>query len=408
MGRYRLLVVCLGCVALVACGSEPVDAPQSSTPSSEWRLSDVPYPFVGNYGEVVCAEWTRELPGEAYVDRRREFYHFDRMNDQLAARSELEPGVREAIFADGIREVSTCEDARRFLEIKHAYLEAQPSEPAQPNTETPLPEPIDKVRDSDLYDHLPTVRLRIWKNGEREGGCTGVLLNAWSVLTAAHCFPADGSYGVSIDFGNRFGSAWCISNNHPDCDSAPSPQNMLVMRHPNWTGTEDASFDVAVGVELDDEPWAVIGNDSNYFMRLLLDDPPLGTQYRVHGYGAQHNDGSGAGDGRRSKLTDWIEWKGANYWLSYADPGWGSTCRGDSGSSAVNTSLIGDREVSLGVASLMDVNNDETDYCTKYGGKFRYSRINNKANWVRGVLEAFGAGTCTTGLRNGWLYRFCW
>ena len=412
----------------IACGGGVSPNPHEDL-TTEWRILNREYPYSGARGETVCAEYGR-VAEHGLVEVDREIYFFDKINDKLSDRIDLDAGASAKILGSGSRHVTTCKQARDFMQKKHDYFESRPS--LEPETTSPdaeaVPEEvvpegasvdrIDKVRDSNTFDDWPTVHLRIWQSATTFTRCSGVLINQYAIITAAHCIGGvGGMYRVSVDYGGEFDDDpamgdWCISNNSPDCELMPSAENFAIHAHPDWTGVSDTDDDIAVAVHWTWDPWEVIGDDARYYMVLTKTAPVAGTSFWVRGYGHNRVDGGGSGIGRRSLRSQGISWTDAEYWLSYVTEGVGHPCKGDSGSAAVNTTKVNGlvkKDLSMGVCSNFQVA-DITDHCPSLGKKFRYTKVNPKVGWINEVLGALSAGTCTSAQSDSsdWQYWKCY
>lgn len=416
--RAWFLPVWLVVAGTAACGGEVETIASDSRASTDWLRVEQKYPFVGEDGEFVCNEWTRKTEdGLTQVDR--EYYHLDKINDKLAGRIDIGTGAREFIQSKGLINVNTCHQARDFMRLQHEYLESFPSKepdaeilPGDRAAEDIPADRMDKVREGTFYDHVKTVRLRRWTATNKNNTCTGSLLNKYAIVTAAHCYPAQGMVSVSVDYGVEFendppNGNWCISNNSPNCGTIPSSPNFYVYRNPNFTGEGDTKDDVAILVHWTYNPWSVIGDDSNAYTRILTSLNAQAMQYWVQGYGTNNHNGSGAGTNRRSLRMEGISWVGDGYWLSYATHGYGHPCQGDSGGPAVNT-ISYPFEMSLGVESNSDKEGDER--CPRIGEKFRYASFYNSVNRTTAVnaMNSSGSPPCWNYATGTYSYLQCW
>jgi hypothetical protein len=178
-----------------------------------------------------------------------------------------------------------------------------------------------------------------------------------------------------------------------------------VRRHPDFTGGADTEHDLAIVHEWDLAPWAVVGNNPDYFIRLTGSSPGTATPFLVQGYGATGHDWQNFGqDSRRSNESEGIAWTSAEYWLAYATSGYGHPCKGDSGSGAINTTKIA---WDLAIGIFANYYRVDGNACPQIGDKFRYTKINTKISWINDTLNSLNTATCTAYSQNGWSYRRC-
>lgn len=398
----------IGCGA----GSDPTDAP---TLNHEWQFISQTYPFLGTHGENVCAEW-RRLDDAGHVQVEREYYHFSLINEALAGRNDVDPRAIEAVKSSGLQAVRTCDDARAFMKRKSDYLESLPTtddEPIEPplgvlpKTEAPtlsagVPaggeapaagDEVDKIAEGYQWYQSYTVRVR------HDGyTCSGILINGRALLTSAHCFPGDGYYSVSVDYGDAWlPTQYCISSNYPDCNNPP-PYNMTVYRYPGYLGDSDTERDLALVIS--PTYWAWPADTDASWMRLVYSHPTAAVSFWSLGYGVDMDANHGAGIGRVATRSDIIDWSSADYWLAHVNQGYGRPCRGDSGSPADNTDLIG-HDLAVGVFSNFDYSG--AGYCPGPDDKYRYTKISNKLQWILPQI-----GPCDYYIVNGWAYYWCY
>lgn len=200
----------------MACGSEGGldEGKRGGVLSEQWQFVNRDYPFTGQHGEMVCAEWTRrdEATGRTMVER--EFYHPAELDRMFTGGLGIDRAALQAVRAGGVTTVATCEGARRFIALKQEHLESLPSTAPDPSAmkgvAPPIPglseaddedERVDKVAQGVSWSALGAeVAIWIW-GGSEWGICSGVVINKTTILTAAHCFPANGSYKVWVDHG---------------------------------------------------------------------------------------------------------------------------------------------------------------------------------------------------------------
>lgn len=413
-------------LALTACGPDvgtSGDAARTEVGYGSWQLVERQYPFTGEAGETVCAEWRYE-PSVGGVHRiERDSYDFRRMNELLAwslrdANLFHEQSDREAadlraalaaVRTSGISEVRTCDDARAFAQRKTEYFEAMPSNPsrpgqaAKPRRIAPVPMPdgrapqelTEKVAHSYTQQWLSTVRVQNWIAPNSGMSCSGTLIDQNHLLTAAHCFASTGWKFVSVDYGDTVSGCLSVFS----CGSRPPQANAYVWRHPSFVGgilATDPADDVAVLMTID--PWPAPANTSAAWSRFIATDVLKGDWHWLIGYGETGHTTNNVGTGRIGSWVQGVEWSGTYHWLNKGIDGVSRMCVGDSGGTALNQDLIG-MNLLLGVASNKTGGSANCPYT---GDKYRFTALEHKAAWIAGI-----AG-CWDSTVNGIWYKGCW
>jgi hypothetical protein len=256
-----------------------------------------------------------------------------------------------------------------------------------------------KIAEGRTWYDPPTVQIRATNQAN---GCSGVLINAAMMLTAAHCFDGDGQYRRIIDYGSEkldaHGNRICI--NAGGC-SPPAGNNVLVWLHPSWLGTRDTGYDMAI-VFHTKGGWTAPANTSASWLPLLESDAAVRSRlFWLVGYGANDHSGSGGGVGRLSNEQSWIDWSGARHWVAITERFKGRPCSGDSGGPTINWDLIGQGLV-IGLISSGDARPNQ--HCPDPDMKYRATKVNDKLKWIVDTVGVCGSRSW----KNGIWYRKCW
>jgi len=406
----------------IACGPDP--SPNEPVVETGWSLADRAYPFVGEHGEMVCAEWQRR-GNDGEVDVEREYYHVAELQKRLDGR-DIDAGALRAAKAAGVTTVATCEGARKFMQATRDYTESQPSlstggrvDAAQSDWLKAAGVDVEAIAASSPTEHLvanavswpnnpsPVVWVRIKLANGKVSNCSAVVVGNPILLMSAHCFPADGSYKARINHGETASASTQSINGAPQPPTWPTSNNIIVWRYPGYAGEDDVSRDLAIvqGYNF----WVNTTDVGVDMMRFTDSVVPTTVPYWIVGYGADHNvdgyDQGHLGVVRRAAYANTIGWAGAGYWFTETVSGVGRPCSGDSGSPAINTSLITAGYLAVGIHSHKDFS-EAPGICPSPGDRFRYTRIEDKIGWIMSII----GGVCTRYVQpgNGWAYYRCW
>lgn len=125
-----------------------------------------------------------------------------------------------------------------ILALPDLALAQESDEPIYGEIEQPLAGTTVELADADQFPFIVDVRA--------PGGCTGSVIRADLVLTAAHCVDTDDDPSVPFDISR---SSVFIGNNRRGDGDLHSVRSITI--HPEWDGNVNNGFDVAV-VSLED------------------------------------------------------------------------------------------------------------------------------------------------------------
>jgi Trypsin len=224
------------------------------------------------------------------------------------------------------------------------------------------------------------------------GECTGVMINWYTILTAAHCVSvASGTTGTTqlsaVYQSPSTGFTQCLGrgsvlpqqpNSNPRCDTLSEFDAHV---YPGHSGT-DSNTDLAVLTA----KTAFIDTSNDDYAFIDIDTMGGIDRLEFFGYGLNAYAGTGAGVERSgSAALDSYETHHFNLTASGA-----RACHGDSGGPAT---IYYDKTAPnldvLGVFSTLDITSSNT--CDADGGDMRYSRLSPKMGFIE---QAIGM-TCT-------------
>lgn len=297
------------------------------------------------------------------VDNRNyetEFYHLDRIEKLLADDAEL----REFMNARGLHQVETCDEARTFMALKLEFESHAgpvddshlPPAPIEEDGQSGDDDAVDKIIDGQSWSNGTTVYLRWFSGGNLLSVCSGTLIGAREVLTAAHCSTFDGLQAITVQYQN----GTCIS--HANCQAQPATL-LDFERTDNYPGTGSVSDDV--GILIGAANWTSPANVNSAWTRVAESGVGLNQQYWLLGYGGNAQNGSGGGVQRMSTSDVTVAFSDVLYFYSNrgSTGGW---CTGDSGGGGIATNLAGSN-INIGPNSHTEKQSGGS--CTKAGGE---------------------------------------
>lgn len=298
--------------------------------------------------------------------------------------------------ADGATPAMQAPDPSTFVESEREPWQGEAPVPAVPTDEvlasapvepTLMDRPVAKLGGVPPTPGRAAVRLR-W--GSR--GCSGVLLNNHTLLTAAHCVevPIDGSgwLQTSIEYDGPSGlttwpNTWVHFYIHPDF---PDDDGVSATR------ANDAQNDIAVG-----HIWSSLGFAESFnFAVVSRKTLGKGMHLTIAGYGAVGFNGT---DNRQRRATFDISWKGDKHVKFKVDPSnpQAVVCSGDSGGPHLRYTGFDDSsgphwEAVAGIHS-HGINGTTIDG-TNCGNQGRMTRTKTKLSWIEELIELNTTMTC--------------
>ncbi len=230
-------------------------------------------------------------------------------------------------------------------------------------------------------------------SGVYPAGCSGVILNNQTIVTAAHCISGynNGPRNTQIYY------------QRPQDEITRTFGNgeMFFYVPEGWNSNKPAEWDVAVGVMAAPNSLNV---DLVDFATLHRGSMGGGKHFTQAGYGGSLSGPSGV----QRRIVLKITWNGSQHvkWETYVAAG-EMACKGDSGGPGFRTSGFSD---GLGpywdAAAWVMRGGLSSGDCDDEG---RASKLTSKVDWIRDIIEYWTAYTCTDFTTpNGEPAAFCW
>lgn len=352
---------------------------------------------------TTCAAYKYVRPADGLTYVSREVYNFAAMQ----ALRESDPNWDQFAAAKNLPIVQSCADARLYNQWRVEYEEAKPplladgsgaetsvGPTSSPRTRGSESEPlIEKVFDSASFAYSPAVLLRFF-DSSGSFTCSGYMIKARRIITAAHCIPGSGSGYFKVTVESSSGCAYPVGA------SCTTPPSTLSFAHINggWPGGTDTLHDVGA-VELTNNPAPPLDSSSGW-LRLAVSATVTNQELWLVGWGSNQQNGSGAEVERISNHDIGIDWAGPHHFLFNAVSGEGRQCDGDSGGPMIATDQA-NFDVVMGHVSNSNVNSGQACTCT--GCKDRHVQMSDNIGWIEGFY-----GPCTQFAGFGsFLYKRC-
>jgi|GEM_PF-2998948 len=229
-------------------------------------------------------------------------------------------------------------------------------------------------------------------SGVYRRGCSGVILNNQTFVTAAHCLSGynNGPRNTQIYYQRPQGEVTRTFGNGEVFFYMPD----------GWNSDTPAEWDVAVGVMAAPNSLNV---DLVDFATLHRGSMGGGRHFTQAGYGGSLSGPSGV----QRRIVLKITWNGSQHvkWETDVDAGQ-MACKGDSGGPGFRTSGFSDSWGPYWDAAAWVMHGGLSGDCDDEG---RASKLTSKVNWIRDIIEYWTAYTCTDFTTpNGESAASCW
>ncbi len=405
----RALVMLLALIAIVACSSDPAPSNEESldTETVRYQIRKVKYPYVGEYGETVCASYDGLDGNNEIVESLDEYYYMDKIQELLSKKPRLKKKLAS---------LKQCNLAREFLKQE---LDEEESGPSVQDLPLPAPNDIvvnneDVVNSNNLvpglkplikngasFAYSPSVYVRVWQNGtSAPSRCSASLIGPKHLLLAAHCLQtASGRKRVTVQHFDKS----CIfpEGSDNDCKTIPDSANAQVDQHWNFAGVSDAAYDIAI-IKVDD-PFSK-GN----FMRIAESKIPVGHYPWWLGWGYS-DQGVGLGTARIGDLATHVDWSGYHYWYAEQTASQPALCEGDSGGASVSTTAVVGYDLLVGIHSNRDyesVAGQSPPHCTQPSYRQRDVHPGAHVLWIEDRMFFTCQRYVTS--QDSFYFRKCW
>jgi trypsin len=347
----------------IACGCQEESERAAADLSDNVSADDAP--AVSADGAVDCSSGREDLP---------EYYYFDVLDARLQA-----PEVASLAQARGVGPVTDCASARDASALLRELTEA--------SLDTELADSLPQHSEQKIYDGMASSMPFVVKLSIGGNLCSGSLISAQWLVTAARCFTAGGAQQVGVQLANG---------------TVVSPAGQeFVVRHPNFGGGIGDSFDIAL---VRSTGWLAPANNSSSWVRVFGRQLYTNALVRIYGYGASSGTGSGLGVQRTGKRQVRVDASGSDFFRADAVAGEGRPCTGDSGGPALTQTTS--FPTVAGIASWYFGTNN----CPPEGAGFYYRQTGTVSTWIMNTINADPntAADCVRTSVSDYSYLQCW
>jgi hypothetical protein len=292
--------------------------------------------------------------------------------------------------------VTTCDEARAFLELYNEHSAANPDFDVEPVPEPPEGLPLeedqpqgdeDKIFLGQSAVNFPVVEVRIWSGGPQPGLCSGFFISRHFIATANHCLKGDRTWIQAIITRKNNFSAYTW----PRYSSASPYIWVYQYRFPGWFGGFDPPRDFGL-LYIDPKVHAQLPSTATpsaeasvAAMRMSTATTiATGTSMGIWGWGLRQETTNPPRDLFSGPGGQQITVSSSSSTTFQAIAGSARTCFGDSG--APTTRLVSGQFVAMG--GVVGVSDLTPSRCAILGETLQFTRLNDKAAWTLGILQS--------------------